>query len=298
MPRFRGTLLRIAIALLAAPLAAQTAQTAKDVPAREAEVHKQITSLLVAFARAAESYKAPSCARRAFEQIVEHYDNQNATALIGLGYQRVKGEWKHVTPVDKLPQDTASLQQQRSVEEAWKVAHKRVVKLHRELGLALLAEGVEGRGRYRLGRAIAIDPDDVESHKALGHMELDGFFGTAEQIAFVRRMREITAKARECSEMDFEVKELPASSMPSELKKSGLEFHGVRSKNFTHWVIGGPEVAAGTPSRQLGAALRGAVEGPVVGARGGGRLRPRARAFRGRSRSRVARMGARRVADW
>ena len=40
--------------------------------------------------------------------------------------------------------------------------------------------------------------------------------------------------------------ELPQSKMPPSLKKTGLDFYGARSKNFTHWVVDSMDDAKAT----------------------------------------------------
>jgi len=223
---------------MASLLAAQGA-----APKNEAELDKQVAQMLVTFARRAEANKVPSAARRAFEQILDHYDSENAAAFTGLGWKRVKGAWQQVTPADQLPADTANDWQKKTVREAWATAGKRIGALHRQLGLALLAAEEGPRGRHQLERALAFVPDDQEAHRALGHEEFDGFSGSAEQIAFVRRMRALLATAAEIAAAEIEVEVVGDGKMPSELRKTTFAFVGARTAHVTCWVIGDEEEA-------------------------------------------------------
>ncbi len=213
-------------------------------PKDELELDKQVAQLLVAYARTAESSKLPSAARRAYEAILDHYDVEHAAARAGLGWKKVKGEWQQVTPVDKLPADAATPAQKKAVADAWNLTRKRVGAMHRELGLALLAAEQHPRGAYQLERALVFDPDDRAAHVALGHEEFEGFFGTADQIAFVQRMRTILAKAREIAEKEIAVEVVDSDRVPMELRRTGLGFAGARTKYVTYWVAGTPEEAA------------------------------------------------------
>jgi tetratricopeptide (TPR) repeat protein len=229
----------------AAPTPAPAAG-AKDAaaPANEAELGKQAASLLVAFARVAESNKMPARAREAYEMVVAQYDADNATARAGLGWKRAKKEWQQATPSDKLPANSNNLDQKKVVTDAWTVAKKRVAALHRDLGLALQTAGEAERARQQLERAISFAPEDAVAHRALGHEQLDDFFGTATEIAFVRRYRAIVARARAIGQSDVKVEPVPDSALPSELRATGYSFAGARSAHVTFWVLGGADDAA------------------------------------------------------
>lgn len=215
-------------------------QAPTSPPQRIAANDQQVVQALIGFARSAESYKQPSRARQVYEQILDHYDVTNATARKGLGWQQVKGEWQAPTK-PQFAADTATPDQRKKVDEAWRLTARKVTKLHRDLGLALLAEQETTLGRPQLERALAFDPEDKDSHKALGHAQVDGFYGTTEQLAFVQRMRDIFGKARELRSQEFEVTTLGQNQTPKELLFTGLTFLGGRSPHFQHWVVDSAE---------------------------------------------------------
>ncbi len=203
-------------------------------PKNEQELDRQVAQLLVTFARTAETSKLPSRARMAYEQILDHYDIENAAARAGLGWKKVKGEWQQ-GPVDKLPADAATTPQRNAVTTAWVTTRKRAAALHRELGIALFATEERTRGVTQFERALWFDPDDVKSHEALGHVAFEGFYGTEEQVACAQRRRAILAKAQEVTAMEPTIEALTPNFMPGELKPAGIEFHGARGKHVTFW---------------------------------------------------------------
>ncbi|HEX5050738.1 MAG TPA: hypothetical protein VFZ65_03100 [Planctomycetota bacterium] len=230
--------------VLGACLTAAVAAQAPPAPKTEEELDKQVIQTLVGFARSAENWKTPSRARAVYEQILAHYDLDNASARAGLGWKKVKDEWQVATPSDRLPKDTATPAQQEQVANAWRQASKRVAKLHKDFGLALDGEGHRARAVHHFERALAFDEDDVDCHRALGHEEFDGFFGSPEQITFVKRLREILGKAREIAAREIEVAPVAIDQMPVELQRTGFPFVGARSRFTTYWVHGSAEEAA------------------------------------------------------
>lgn len=219
------------------PLGSLPAQA--DVAKLEAELQKSATGLLLGFARNATAQKVATRAKQAYDLVVDHYDTDNAAARKALGYVKGKSGWELVAP-DKRPkwEDKANTEQRYKVVDEWAKAARKLGDLHRTLGLELMKGEHLARGTYHLERAVWYYPLDKDAHLALGHLEHDGFFGTEEQIAFVKRMREIETKALEIARTEHEVQPLPHDQMPAELKKLGLDFHGGKSRNFTVWTRG------------------------------------------------------------
>lgn len=259
MPRF-GT---FAVALLAAALAAQNppakpatpppaatpapaaaAQGGKEAPPQnEAELDKQVAVLLVNFARLAEANKMPARAREAYQEILDHYEIDNAIARTGLGFKKVKTEWQIATAKDKLPGNTNNMDQRKVVTDAWATAKRRIGKLHKDLGLLLAEAGEKDRARPQLERALFFAPDDAAVHKALGHEQIDNFFGTTDEIAFVKRYRALVSKAREFAMRDVKIEPVADDGLPRELRATGYSFFGARSPYSTYWTLGKAEEA-------------------------------------------------------
>jgi len=218
------------------------AQAARPTEVQEAQVAAKAANVLCTFARTAESNKQPSRAHDAYRLVLAQYDDQNKAARVGLGFRLVDGTWQAPTDPATPPADTATARQKSTVETAWRSCTKQLGKLHRELGFALWKSD-EAAARRHLERGLRLDPDDARSHELLGHEEVNGFRGDAQQIAFVRRLLAIRQQAATAREQEFEVRDLPASEMPKELQATGLPFAGARSQRFTYWVVESPEAA-------------------------------------------------------
>jgi hypothetical protein len=228
--------------VLLGPLLAQATAPTKAVRT-EQQVDQEIARILVGYAKMAESYKAHGEARRIYDQILDHYDLENGQARTGLGWRRVKGEWQQTVADADLPKDAATPAQKKQLSAAWEAACKRVGGLHRDLGLQLLAAAERPRATAQLERALVFLPDDRAVHDGLGHQEFDGFRGTAEQIAFVQRMRAILALGKRLRAQPVEVQPVDAAQMPETLRRTGIAFAGARSSCLTYWVADSQEEA-------------------------------------------------------
>ncbi|MCK5940818.1 MAG: hypothetical protein KAI24_02515 [Planctomycetes bacterium] len=227
--------------LLPLILLAAAAPAQDDYDERRAEVDQKVVRKLVAFGRRATGLKQAEDARVAFQMVLDHYDIDQPTARKGLGFRKVGDEW--VEGKARLGDTVEDAKKAARVRREWEKTCKAVGKIHGAFGMELLADGEISRANYQLERALEFSPDVEEWHRALGHEEVDGFFGTGEQVAFVRRFREIREKARELATAAYEVRDLPQSEVPKELRPSGFAFYGARSKHFTHWVIDSQEQA-------------------------------------------------------
>lgn len=215
------------------------ASSASPSAALDAEAVKILTS----FAKGAETYKAFSFSRAAWSMLRDHYDSTNRGALQGLGFREVKGEWQAPPTNAKPPADAATPPQRTTLDGNWRGVLKRLGKMHRELAVSLQRSGDQAQSRTHFERAVELDPDDAVAHDALGHENLDGFRGNAEQIAFVKRMRELQKKAKEIAATDIPATDLSPSTMPAELAASKLPFVGAQSTNYTYWITGTPAEA-------------------------------------------------------
>lgn len=234
----RTPLAATCLLLFAAPCVCQ-----QSAAQRAAAVDQQVAAQLVGFAQRAESGKQPARALRVYRDVLEHWDAANAAARKALGWKQQKGEW---TPPAAPPKavDTATTDQRKRLDDAWKQVATRGAQSHRDLGKVLLAEGATDAGRREYELALRLLPDDVDSHVALGHRAIDGFYGTDAELAFVQRMRSMIAKAHELAAAAPTSEALPGGSLPKELRGGGLPFAGARGKHFTWWCSDGPEAAA------------------------------------------------------
>lgn len=226
-------------------LLTMAAASQEDVDKRVHAADQSATKTLMAFAKKAAKRKAMTHSRAAYRLVVGHYDADNQTARTGLGHVRRDGGWSPGPAAP--PPNGAKKSQLARVEKEWQSTVRALCRQHRTLGLKLLAEaGSDEQTRHakrQLELALAFDPDDIRSHKALGHDQIDGFHGTDQQLEFVRNMRSMLQKAKACAALPFDAKDLPEQQMPAALAQSGLPFHGARSEHFEHWVVGSTEQA-------------------------------------------------------
>tara|TARA_R110002072_G_scaffold31466_4_gene96966 strand:+ start:47121 stop:48590 length:1470 start_codon:yes stop_codon:yes gene_type:complete len=223
---------------------AAVAQEEEDFDARRADVDKKIAKQLVAFGRRATGQKQSSQARVAYQILLDHYNEDHATARKGLGFRKIRGEWR--AGAVKLGVDVPDQAKAARIQREWERTRKAISKLHGDFGMALHAAGHMSRAFYQLERALEFRPGVREWHLALGHVEANGFFGTEEQVDFVKKFTEIRNKASELAAKEYEVSVVPQSKLPASLRKSGLDFYGARSKHFTHWVVDSQDDALNT----------------------------------------------------
>jgi hypothetical protein len=125
-------------------------------PQTEAELTRQVTLTLVNFARSADNWKLPSCARAALQAVLDHYDADHAMARATLGWRKNKaGAWEAAAPSSPPAADTATPNQHRLVAEAWAAASRRVITLHVEFARRVASEGDRERASRHFRRVLA-----------------------------------------------------------------------------------------------------------------------------------------------
>lgn len=212
----------------------------------EADFNKKASVTLMQFASAARSKKVLTKEKEAYDLIVTSYDPDHAVARRKLGYHKVKDEWQAPPPAKRKDWiDNATDKQRYEVVGKWYQTAKDLAKQHRQRGLEL-SEGSDGahaaKGVNHLRQAILYDPFDEEAHEALGHGEEGGYWGTPEQLAFIKSLRETeTFALMLAKKRDYDVQ--PVEEIPTELLNTGMEFHGARSKHFTIFTRGSQENA-------------------------------------------------------
>lgn len=209
------------LTLCAVPLAAQT-PTAAELAEREQKLQASAVQILLSYARSAESSKLPSRAVAAYELVLAQYDAENKAAKAALA--KAKGA-----------ADQGNAAQRRSTDQGWTLAAKKLAPQHRDLGIAWLAIDDLLRGQQHLEQALRYDPSDLGAHKALGHAEYNGFFGSDDEIAFCKRLAAIESRAKELGATGYQPTALPADKMPEELRRSGLSLAGAKTRSFAIW---------------------------------------------------------------
>lgn len=238
-----------AFPLVLSPSAARAqspaAPPASTLDPDEVAFARTATATLMNFASFARGKKVRTAEKRAYDLIITVYDPEHAAARQAAGYRKVKGEWQ-VPPPDERSQwvDKAKDKDRYDVVGKWSETARRLGELHRQRGLALKADGTGAAvatGDVHLRQAIQYDPFDAAAHNALGHEEENGYFGTRAELDFIKSMKEMETFALMLAKKQYEVTAI--EEIPEELLKTGLEFHGARTKHFTLFVRGTQENA-------------------------------------------------------
>ncbi|MBK8978535.1 MAG: hypothetical protein IPM29_21775 [Planctomycetes bacterium] len=246
--------MRITLLTVLCVAALAAAGLAQDRWARQEErISSSAAKRLQTFAQIAERNRVFSRAKEAYELILAHYDPENARARRALGWQKVQGEWKE-PDVEKEWPDDANDEQRFEVLGEWKRFAEDIAGLHRDLGVQM-KDDAPARSLYHLQMALYYNPFDEAAHQAIGHERLplnwgdgrvEAFWGTPEEVAFVKRLRDIEEYAASLSQKEYEIE--PVAELPPQLARMTAEdadvsFHGARSANFLIFTRGTQENA-------------------------------------------------------
>lgn len=242
-------LLGLAVTALVRPAAAQD-----PFAAEEQELVKKCSSTLLNFANMAKSSKVGQRAKQAFDLVLQ-YDNDNASARNELGYHKDKGGWVEEQDPKKKKKwiDKANYESRFKIMDEWYKTSLKLGELHRKLGLKMKDAG-NGRATYHLEKAVYYNAMDKDANVALGLKQGPGFYGTDDQIAFARKIKEIETTAIQIARKDYKVTALPLEQMPKELvalkdavpdwmKKPHFDIFGSKSEHFVVWTRGTQENA-------------------------------------------------------
>lgn len=251
IPILRLTPLLCLLALLPSICRAQAADaTTKE----EQDLVRHCVGTLTTFAGVAKSQKVGQRAKQAFDLVLQ-YDPNQSQARSELGFRKEKDQWIALPPEKRKKWvDKASYEGRFKVMDEWAKTAVKLGEQHRKLGLKLKEAGNLERATHHLEKAIYYNAMDKEANLAVGYKEGPGFFGTDEQIAFAKKMKEIEMAAVEFARKDYPVQALPEEQMPIELqnlrdnvpdwmKKPSFEIHGSKSARFTLWTRGSQEHA-------------------------------------------------------
>lgn len=232
---------KLFLPILAGVALAGTALTQEDT--RRLEIDSTLTRDLASFARSASSQKAHTLAREVAQLVIDHYDADSKSARRVLGQRKVRGSWKR--DGKPLPGDAIKAKRMQAVERKWKQLQQKAGQLHKGYAMALIAENAPTAKRTaELEMALHFLPNDAAVHRALGHKEIDGFWGTDADVAFATRMIEMVDKAVELRSLPIDTQAVPNSELPIELKNMGIPMFGARSKNYTYWSSESVDAAA------------------------------------------------------
>jgi hypothetical protein len=207
---------RTAVLLLSLGLGALTPGLRAQID--EATLAKNCASVLLKFSNKAKSKKVGPRALQALNLVLE-YDPDQKRARSELGFRKVKGEWVGL-PKEKRKKwrDKANYNDRYKILEEWAKTAVALSTQHAKLGLKLKEEGSSARATYHLEKAVYYNPNNEAANLALGYKQGDGFYGTDDQLAFAKRMKEVEVKAVEFARQEYEVQELSPDQPPVEFR--------------------------------------------------------------------------------
>lgn len=244
LPTLRLPFLAVFALLLLRPVAAQD-PFAKE----EQDLVRACVSALSTFASVAKAQKVGQRAKQAYDLILQ-YDPNQSQARSELGFRKERDQWVELPPEKRKKWlDKASYEGRFKVMDEWAKTALKLCELHRKFGLKLQEAGQQQRAIQHLQKAVYYHAMDREANLALGYKEGPGFFGTDQQIAFARKMREIETYAVQLARKDYPVQALPLEQMPDEfvalrdaapdwMKRPNFDICGARSEHFTVWLRG------------------------------------------------------------
>ncbi len=245
---------RLLIVLFAFAISVPQLRAQEAFAKDEKTLTKNCIKALTRFAGSAKSKKVGPRAKQALDLILE-YDPNHKRTRSELGFRKVKGQWIGKPPEKRKKwRDKATYEGRFKVIEDWAKTATQLSIQHAKLGLKLKDAGESKRATYHLGKAVYYNPHHREANIALGHKEGPGFYGTDEQIAYAKRMKEIEIKAVEFARKQYPVEELNPDQPPQEfvnlidnapewMLKPSFEIHGAKSARFTVWARGSQGLA-------------------------------------------------------
>ncbi len=205
-----------------------SAQKAPD----EASFHKDAAHQLDAFATLCFKNDYPKRAREVWLEVIAEYDKDDATARAALGFDQVGTAWQPRRDFEYPEQDTPNAVVANMLHKKWEGIAKELGEGHRALGQALQAAGNQDRARHHFDRALRFLPDDGKAAAALGHQNFEGFVGTIDEVAILRRSRLMDRAVAAALEKPFPAEPAKGDLHPV-LQTGGVPVIGVQTANFT-----------------------------------------------------------------
>ena len=213
-------------------------------PEAEVQVRKKAANLLIGYGDFALRNKVGPKAREAYEEVTRAYDKDHKTARRKLDQKLMDGKWMEAKKAKKKAYsrkkskwaDTANDNQRYKVTKRWHETRMKLAKLHREHGLSVW-DGNQDLAKQHLKLAVRYDPYDGASHVKLGHVKAEaGYYGTADQLEFIKNLQNIEKQALILAKKKYDLK--TATELPKCLAVLEKEFHGAISEHFTVWTRG------------------------------------------------------------
>lgn len=233
-----------AVVCLAGTSSLPAARPGCQDPEAEAQTSKRACQLLISYGDFALRNKVGPKARQAYEEVIRTYDTDHKIVRRKLGFSLRDGKWMEAKKERRRAysrkkgkwEDAANDDQRYKVTRRWHETRMKLAKLHREHGLSLW-DSNQDLARHHLELAVTYDPYDEASHLKLGHVKAEkGYFGTSEQLEFIRNLQNLEKQALILAKKNYDVN--TATELPTCLAVLDKEIHGAISEHFTVYTRG------------------------------------------------------------
>ncbi|MBL8751697.1 MAG: hypothetical protein JNK15_00235 [Planctomycetes bacterium] len=216
------------------PSLALRAQAGQDLAAREQKLVAAAVAGLHAAADAYAAQKQHAQAQLLRREIWMEYDEHDEKARDKTGFARVGAQWRkdpQKLVIDKdLKVDPKLL---KKIEQDLAALRKKLAADHRLLAQDAAKAGDATRAAKHWGRVLAMLPNDAEAAGALAMSSFEGFAGSPEDLAMLRRGRAIRGASDWLMRTPFPVTEL--SDKHPLLAAANVTHTGVKSRHYTIW---------------------------------------------------------------
>jgi hypothetical protein len=170
-------------------------------------------------------------AEEIWREVLAEYDTDDEAARKALGFKKVGTAWA-MDPEFRYPEwGQTSLDKAKALRKRWDKTAADLAKAHLACAEALAAAGNSERANYHFDRVLRFQPGEAKAAAARGAAAFDGMFGTATEIALLKRARVVRRAVAQAQAL--EVKVAPATVMHEAIKRSGLQMAAFAGPNVT-----------------------------------------------------------------
>lgn len=182
---------------------------------------------------AKECYEAgyPDRAEEVWREVLAEYDTNDPTARKALGYKQVGKSWA-LDPEFRYPEHgEATLAKARTLRKRFESVAEEMAKAHLRAAEALAASGATERANHHYDRVLRFQPGHAKAAAARQVEAFDGLFGTATEIAMLKRIRVLRRAVAQVNAMSIKVDRV--ADLHEALAKTGLPMVAFSGPNLT-----------------------------------------------------------------
>ncbi|MEZ5963882.1 MAG: hypothetical protein R3F56_08570 [Planctomycetota bacterium] len=197
----------------------------------ELELRTEAVKKLDDYAKDAFEAGYPDRAEEIWREVLAEYDTNDPVARKALGYKQVGTSWAQ-DPAYRYPEwGEATLAKAKTLRKKFEKLAEDLAKLHLRAAEALAAAGNTERAGYHYDRVLRFQPGEPKAAAARSVSQFDGVFGTANEIAMLKRIRTLRRAVAQVGAMNVEVKATDERHVA--LEKAGVQMCGFEGPNIT-----------------------------------------------------------------